>query len=115
MRVVRLASEIDFAGWRTAARALRDSDVVGRYDEGRIAIILPGTSVEQAKGVMLRLERNITTSLYLGSRERTRTMVTFGCGITRVLPDLRFEDAIARAGAGLEQARHDGRNKVVAV
>ena len=27
MRVVRLASEIDFAGWRTAARALRAEGV----------------------------------------------------------------------------------------
>jgi len=64
---------------------------------------------------MLRLQRSLTTSLFLRYRERNRVMVTFGCGVTRVLPGLSFEDAIARAGVGLERARCEGRNKVVAV
>jgi len=42
-------------------------------------------------------------------------MVTFGCGVTCVLPGLSFEDAIARASAALERAQCEGRNKVVAV
>lgn len=95
-------------------RLARTGDVVGRYSQNRIAIILPGTSVEGAKSAMLGLQRRLTTSLFFRARERGRTIVTLACGVTGVVPGLSFEDAVARAIAGFERAQREGRNKVVA-
>jgi len=96
-------------------RTTRTGDVVGRYDQRWIAIILPGTSIEAAQSAMQGLQRSLTSSLYLRYGERDRIMVTFACGVTRVLPGLSFGDVIARASAGLERAQREGRNKVIAV
>jgi hypothetical protein len=81
MRVVRLASEIDFVGWRTAARALRAEGVeppeeaCGRWSgswrlllagrwrgakrrtEGARAFTVPAAFVELAEQVILHRSR----------------------------------------------------------
>jgi diguanylate cyclase len=91
---------------------LRPSDVIGRYGGEEFVIILPDTKIDEAVGVMVRLQRELTKKFFLHKNERL--LITFSAGVAAYLSGEPPESTIARADEALYQAKAAGKNRVFA-
>lgn len=92
--------------------ALRPSDVLARYGGEEFAILLPDTAGPEGVQVMTRLQRELTRKYFLHDNERI--LITFSAGLVPRLHGEPVDELLRRADAALYQAKHSGRNRVVA-
>jgi len=94
-----------------ARSALRPLDSVARYGGEEFVVVLPDTQPEEAVQVITRLQRELTTQLFL--QDDQRLLITFSAGVTRLHGDETTDAALARADAAMYAAKRAGKNRVV--
>jgi diguanylate cyclase (GGDEF)-like protein len=97
---------------RLLQQRLRKTDLVGRYGGEEFAVILPGTSMDAAYGVMDELREAFSRIRYRCDHLEFR--VTFSCGLA-AYPGTHGASALLEAAdAALYRAKRMGRNRVEA-
>jgi diguanylate cyclase len=91
-------------------RSLRPQDTIGRYGGEEFIIVLPDTEPTEAAEVVRRLQRDLSTHLFLQGDQHV--LITFSAGVTELRPDEAVADAIARADAAMYRAKRAGKNRV---
>ena len=94
---------------RTSRQILRRQDFLARYGGEEFVAILPGSNLDGATVLGEKLRSQIAAIDFPGPG---RVTVSIGCATH--LHDESLENLVARADAALYQAKHDGRNRVVA-
>jgi diguanylate cyclase (GGDEF)-like protein len=96
----------------TLRKSCRPADVVGRIGGEEFAIILPDTSLQEATEIASRLrERLAATAVRLP--ELGGVAVTASLGVAGFTPAESFASVLARADAGLYEAKRAGRDQVI--
>ncbi|HYM59802.1 MAG TPA: diguanylate cyclase [Thermoanaerobaculia bacterium] len=95
-------------------KRLRRSDTVARYGGEEFAILVPDLSTSESVRLIDRLREEFASIEQLGAAGAAFT-VTYSAGIAAMPPSsARPEDWIAAADRALYDAKHGGRNRVVA-
>lgn len=92
--------------------ARRDTDMAARYGGEEFVIVLPGTSVEDARVIAAGLLTAIRKENIEHARSSTGPYLTLSIGIASVVPDpvLSVEALIRGAAKALYQVKATGRN-----
>lgn len=88
---------------------LRRSDIAARWGGEEFAVLLPDTTLDEARLVMERLRATVALDTDLGIKDRA---VTFSCGLAPVRTFAQLGDATRQADAALYAAKNAGRNQV---
>ncbi|WP_159980363.1 MULTISPECIES: GGDEF domain-containing protein [unclassified Novosphingobium] len=88
---------------------LRRSDICARWGGEEFAVLLPDTTLDEARLVMERLRATVALDTGLGVENRA---VTFSCGLAPVRTFAQLGDATKQADAALYAAKNAGRNQV---
>ncbi len=91
------------------SKELRPGDLVARYGGEEFVLMLPATPLDEAKAVLQRLQRALSTSLFL--HEGKDVFITFSAGVTHFRPGETLEAALDRADVALYEAKHTGKNR----
>ncbi|MBP7864384.1 MAG: GAF domain-containing protein [Acidobacteria bacterium] len=91
---------------------LREYDVAARYGGEEFALVLPNTSLSQAKALAERLRSRIASHVVPQGQKKLR--VTVSQGVCELLPDMNKAALIEAADRCLLQAKKEGKNRVVA-
>ncbi|HVC49850.1 MAG TPA: GGDEF domain-containing protein [Burkholderiales bacterium] len=91
---------------------LRPSDIIARYGGEEFVILLTDTPLNESIKIITRVQRQLTKQFFLHNNERM--LITFSAGITTVNPLEPQEVAIERADQAMYEAKHTGKNRVVA-
>jgi len=94
-----------------ARGALRQEDVIGRLGGEEFLVVLPDTDEQTAVAVMTRLQRALTTHIFVA--DNSRILITFSAGVAAIGPDGNAYDAIDRADKAMYAAKRAGRNRVL--
>jgi len=91
-------------------KALRGTDLLGRYGGEELVVLLPGTTLAQSAPVLERLRLEIAA---MEIAELKGRQVTASIGAAQLLPsDDDMGTLLARADAALYRAKESGRNRV---
>ncbi|MEX2525174.1 MAG: diguanylate cyclase [Gammaproteobacteria bacterium] len=109
MCLIRIAQILD-------ERARRAGDVAARYGGEEFTIILPETSLENASGIAEEIRKAIEDSAIPHPVSETGKVVTMSFGVATIIPrrDQDTHKLITLADNALYEAKHNGRNRVVA-
>lgn len=88
---------------------LRPVDTVARFGGEEFVVLLPGTPADEAQGVLTRLQRALTKSLFL--HEKREIFVTFSAGVTALRAGEALQTALERADEALYEAKRTGKNR----
>lgn len=88
---------------------LRRSDIAARWGGEEFAVLLPHTTLGEARLVMERLRATVALDTNLGVQDRA---VTFSCGLAPVRSFAHLEHATKQADEALYAAKNAGRNQV---
>lgn len=88
---------------------LRRSDIAARWGGEEFAVLLPDTTLDEARLVMERLRATVALDNGLGVADRA---VTFSCGLAPVRSFTELGEATKQADAALYAAKTAGRNQV---
>ena len=88
---------------------LRPGDLVARYGGEEFVLMLPNTSLDEAQQVMMRLQRQLSASLFM--HDEHPVFVTFSAGLTPYRCGERLEEALDRADEALYVAKRAGKNR----
>lgn len=92
-------------------RILREVDLIGRYGGEEFAILLPGTSLENACRVAERIRREI--EIMPVSTDNGPVPVTISLGVSTATPAMKdLAVLLDRADTAMYQAKQAGRNRV---
>lgn len=99
-----------------AKSALRTGDLVARYGGEEFAVILPDVDREGAILLAQRIRKAVEQlQIPTGKHDDATLTVSVGAAITASLSKVTPIQLLSAADAALYQAKHDGRNRVVAV
>jgi diguanylate cyclase (GGDEF)-like protein len=91
-------------------RALRETDLLGRYGGEELVLLLPGTDLAQAAIVLERLRQEVAA---MEVPELKGKSVTVSVGAAQMHDDdFDIADILARADSALYRAKESGRNRV---
>lgn len=94
-----------------AIGALRDSDILGRIGGEEFAILLPNTSIGEAREVVERVRKAIESAeIEIGSGVRLRLTGSFG--LSEYSPEKDMTTIFRLADEALYHAKNSGRNQV---
>ncbi|MBP1628618.1 MAG: diguanylate cyclase protein [Holophagaceae bacterium] len=97
---------------RDAAGLLRSAsrtyDMVGRYGGEEFILVLPGTTLEEARDAVERVRKGLEAQLLLTDGRK----VTASFGLTQWRPGESAAELLARADEAMYQAKAKGRNRV---
>jgi len=88
---------------------LRRTDICARWGGEEFAVLLPDTTLDEARLVMERLRATVALDTGLGVEDRA---VTFSCGLAPVRAFAQLGEATRQADAALYAAKNAGRNQV---
>ncbi len=91
------------------SQALRATDLVARYGGEEFVVLLPETTVEEAQVILTRLQRKLSSGLFL--HEDKDVFVTFSAGVTLCDSSESIEDVLERADGALYEAKRTGKNR----
>jgi diguanylate cyclase len=97
---------------KTVKEALRPQDTCARYGGEEFVVVLPDTLLEDARQVLVRVQRELTRKYFM--HDNQKILITFSAGVTELPMDEDREHAIKRADELMYQAKTTGKNKVVA-
>jgi diguanylate cyclase len=97
---------------RSVRRAIRPSDAIARFGGEEFVILLPETVLDEAVGVMQRVQRELTKRIFLHDHERV--LITFSAGVAQWIPGESQNELVARADTALYRAKQAGKNRVAA-
>lgn len=89
---------------------LRPTDVMARWGGEEFVLLLPQTDIEEAVQVMTRLQRALTSQLFMYHQEHI--FVTFSAGVTLWGAQESQESVIGRADNAMFEAKKSGKNRV---
>ncbi len=90
---------------------LRPSDSVARIGGEEFVILLPEAGIDEAAGIMRRVQRSLTRRFFLANNERL--LITFSAGVALHDGSESRDSVIARADQALYEAKRTGKNRVV--
>jgi diguanylate cyclase len=93
-------------------QSIRPSDIISRYGGEEFVILLPETPLDVAVQVMTRVQRELTRRFFLNNNERV--LITFSAGVAQRRLNETQDDLLVRADRALYEAKHSGKNRVVA-
>jgi diguanylate cyclase (GGDEF)-like protein len=92
---------------------IRPSDLLARFGGEEFALILPDTSVEEAKQIAERIRATIETVQFkMDNEEHHEINMTISVGITSLMLGDEMNNLLTRADQALYQAKENGRNRV---
>ena len=91
------------------AKTLRATDLVARYGGEEFVVLLPETALAEAQATLTRLQRSMSSGLFL--HEQKEVLVTFSAGVTACRNGERIEDVLERADQALYEAKRTGKNR----
>lgn len=91
---------------------MRPQDLLARYGGEEFVLVLPDTTVENGIAAMTRLQRELTTRLFLQGNEKV--LITFSAGVAQLGDGETSTDAIHRADKSMYLAKRSGKNRVMA-
>jgi diguanylate cyclase len=94
---------------RVLGDSARDSDFVARYGGEEMAIVLPGTSADEAIRAMERARQAVEAARF--HSPNCQLNVTMSFGVADLLPGEDGKKLISRADAALYAAKEAGRNR----
>ncbi len=92
---------------------VRPCDTVARYGGEEFVLLLPGLGVEEARELLMKVQRELTRDVYL--YDAKKVFITFSAGATMVRPDDSLESSLLRADEAMYQAKNAGKNCVAIV
>lgn len=92
---------------------LRPQDTLARFGGEEFIILLPDTSVDDAKNALVRLQRELTKRIFLNENEKV--LITFSAGLTEYRNDDTQASVTKRADEAMYAAKRAGKNRVVTV
>ena len=92
-------------------RAMRASDIVGRFGGEEFVILMPETAAHQAIELVQRLQRELTKNFYLANQDKL--VVTFSAGVAQWHLGEQDTDVIERADRAMYQAKLAGKNRTL--
>lgn len=95
---------------KVAKEELRLTDHIARMGGEEFLILLPNTPLDEAMGIVTRLQRSLTRKYFLDNNERV--LITFSAGVAARAHGESQEAAIARADSAMYEAKHAGKNRV---
>lgn len=94
-----------------AKAALRPHDSLARYGGEEFVVIMPDIEPDDAVEVVRRVQRELTTQLFLSGSERV--LITFSAGVTQLLAHDTLAQALERADQAMYAAKRAGKNRVL--
>jgi diguanylate cyclase len=94
-----------------ARSVMRPQDSLARYGGEEFVILLPDTPLDKGIEAMTRLQRELTTRIFLSGTEKV--LITFSAGVAQLAPGESGADAIKRADQGMYLAKRAGKNRVL--
>jgi diguanylate cyclase (GGDEF)-like protein len=99
-------------GSTAIVQALRHADVVSRWGGEELLVMLPGTRIEVACDAIEQALADVRALQISVAGSSIR--ITFSAGIVEADDAEALDEVVERADAALYQAKHAGRNRVVA-
>ncbi len=93
-------------------RNLRPHDTVARMGGEEFILLYPESDLEQATAALVRLQRELTKAYFLADDQKI--LITFSAGVSPWKAGEPLDHVIRRADAAMYEAKHTGKNKVVA-
>ena len=107
---------------KKVARALKNSlvrpiDIVARYGGEEFIVLLPSTAPFGAASVAKRIQENIKLLEIEHKLSELSKFLTVSIGVATIKPESQLEPfvLIKRADFGLYKAKHEGRNRFIAI
>lgn len=88
-------------------KELRDLDIIGRYGGEEFLVVLPNTSLEEAKPFVDRIRKKVQEHHFEGAGS-----VTVSLGLAELLPDENISELFKRVDDLLYKSKNGGRNRV---
>lgn len=89
---------------------IRPDDIAARFGGEEFVLLLPGASAEDAGEALRRIQRALSSDLFLHSSDRI--FMTFSAGVTEIAQDESLESALQRADEAMYLAKQLGKNRV---
>lgn len=96
---------------QVAKKCLRASDTLARYGGEEFVFLLPDTAQAEGIEVMVRLQRELTRSIFVHDNERV--LITFSAGVVELGAEETGRQALQRADRAMYLAKRAGKNRVV--
>lgn len=93
-------------------QVMRPQDMLGRYGGEEFVLVLPDTTLSQGVEAMQRLQRELSTRIFLQGSEKV--LITFSAGVAEIEADETSTEALRRADQGMYLAKRSGKNRVMA-
>lgn len=95
--------------------AVRGADLACRFGGEEFVVVMPDTDAEAATGIAERLRIAIETEPFVLAMQGRQITVTASMGIATLTPQVQSpEQLLKQADQALYEAKHGGRNRVVA-
>lgn len=90
---------------------LRPRDTVARYGGEEFVLLYPATDVDEASRALVRLQRELTRTLFL--HDEAKLLITFSAGVTDWRDGETLDEVLERADGAMYEAKRTGKNKVM--
>ena len=90
---------------------MRPQDTVARFGGEEFIIVLPDTSLEDARKAIVRLQRELTRRIFL--HDNNRQLITFSAGVSELRPGDTQASISKRADEAMYAAKQAGKNRVM--
>lgn len=99
---------------RTIEKTIRDKDLLGRLGGEEFAVVLPGTTLEEAQVIAERIRARIAELSFHTAQHTQRFHTTISIGISSTTDSIyAYELLYKHADLALYEAKQSGRNRVV--
>ena len=94
-----------------AREVMRPQDTLARYGGEEFVLLLPDTALGNGIEAMTRLQRELTTRIFLSGNEKI--LITFSAGVAQLGSNESGLEAIRRADQAMYLAKRAGKNRVL--